>query len=59
MFFIWSIEEDKKEEVIVTNWNPGSPAIQTKTENYIAQAVKEGYYSGIIFERYTKGCNDY
>ncbi|MEX3745002.1 M15 family metallopeptidase [Lysinibacillus xylanilyticus] len=38
------IVEDKKEEIKVanTNWNPGSPAIKTETENYIAQAVKDG-----------------
>ncbi|MGE7952174.1 M15 family metallopeptidase, partial [Lysinibacillus xylanilyticus] len=36
------IVEDKKEEIKVTNtnWNPGSPAMKTETENYIAQAVK-------------------
>ncbi len=34
--------EDKKEEVKVTNWNPGTPAMKTETENFIAQAVKEG-----------------
>ncbi|AVK96677.1 M15 family metallopeptidase [Lysinibacillus sphaericus] len=38
------IVKDKKEEVKVanTNWNPGSPAIRTETENFIAQAVKDG-----------------
>ncbi|WP_107951374.1 M15 family metallopeptidase [Lysinibacillus parviboronicapiens] len=36
------IVEDKKEEIKVTNWNPGSPAMKTETENFIAQAVKEG-----------------
>ncbi len=38
------IVEDKKEEIIVanTNWNPGSPAMKTETENFIAQAVKDG-----------------
>lgn len=38
------IVEDKKEEIKVTNtnWNPGSPAMKTETENYIAQAVKDG-----------------
>ncbi|MFJ7407106.1 MULTISPECIES: M15 family metallopeptidase [unclassified Lysinibacillus] len=38
------IVEDKKEEIKManTNWNPGSPAIRTETENFIAQAVKEG-----------------
>jgi len=38
------IVEDKKEETIVanTNWNPGSPAMKTETENFIAQAVKDG-----------------
>ncbi|MET4562694.1 hypothetical protein ABIA69_003885 [Lysinibacillus parviboronicapiens] len=34
--------EDKKEEVKVTNWNPGTPAMKTETENFIAQAVKDG-----------------
>ncbi|WP_432702990.1 M15 family metallopeptidase [Lysinibacillus sphaericus] len=38
------IVKDKKEEVKVANttWNPGSPAMRTETENFIAQAVKEG-----------------
>jgi peptidoglycan L-alanyl-D-glutamate endopeptidase CwlK len=38
------IMEDKKEEIKVANttWNPGSPAIRTETENFIAQAVKDG-----------------
>jgi len=38
------IVEDKKEEITVANttWNPGSPAMKTETENFIAQAVKEG-----------------
>ncbi len=38
------IVEDKKEEIKVTNtnWNPGSPAMKTETENYIARAVKDG-----------------
>ncbi|MFJ7405774.1 MULTISPECIES: M15 family metallopeptidase [unclassified Lysinibacillus] len=38
------IVEDKKEEITVvnTNWNPGSPAMETETENFIAQAVKDG-----------------
>ncbi|WP_107950465.1 M15 family metallopeptidase [Lysinibacillus parviboronicapiens] len=38
------IVEDKKEEnkVTNTNWNPGSPAMKTETENFIAQAVKDG-----------------
>ncbi|MGE6516625.1 M15 family metallopeptidase [Lysinibacillus sphaericus] len=38
------IVEDKKEEVKLTNstWNPGSPAMKTETENFIAQAVKDG-----------------
>ncbi|WP_167395923.1 hypothetical protein [Lysinibacillus parviboronicapiens] len=26
----------------MTNWNPGTPAMKTETENFIAQAVKEG-----------------
>ena len=36
------IVEDKKEEIKVTNWNPGSPAMKTESENFIAQAVKDG-----------------
>ncbi|MGE6515211.1 M15 family metallopeptidase [Lysinibacillus sphaericus] len=37
------IVEDKKEEIKVTQtWNPGSPALKTETENFIAQAVKDG-----------------
>ncbi|MGE7090308.1 M15 family metallopeptidase [Lysinibacillus sp. NPDC048646] len=38
------IVEDKKEEIKVTNTNcnPGSPAMKTETENFIAQAVKDG-----------------
>lgn len=38
------IVEDKKEEITVaiTNWNPGSPAMKTETENFIGQAVKDG-----------------
>ncbi|OEC01180.1 peptidoglycan L-alanyl-D-glutamate endopeptidase [Lysinibacillus sphaericus] len=38
------IVKDKKEEITVanTNWNPGSPAMRTETENFIAQAVKDG-----------------
>ncbi len=35
-------KEDKKEEIKVTNWNPGSPAMKTETENFMAQAVKDG-----------------
>lgn len=38
------IVKDKKEEINVANttWNPGSPTMRTETENFIAQAVKEG-----------------
>ena len=36
------IVEEKKEEIKVTNWNPGSPAMKTESENFIAQAVKDG-----------------
>ncbi|POZ56264.1 Peptidoglycan L-alanyl-D-glutamate endopeptidase CwlK [Lysinibacillus sphaericus] len=38
------IVKDKKEEIKVANtiWNPGSPAMRTETENFIAQAVKDG-----------------
>ncbi|UED78350.1 M15 family metallopeptidase [Lysinibacillus sp. CD3-6] len=38
------IVKDKREEINVANttWNPGSPAMRTETENFIAQAVKEG-----------------
>ncbi|MGN4125653.1 M15 family metallopeptidase [Lysinibacillus sphaericus] len=32
------IVEDKKEEIKVTNWNTGSPAMKTETENFISQA---------------------
>ncbi|MET4562750.1 peptidoglycan L-alanyl-D-glutamate endopeptidase CwlK [Lysinibacillus parviboronicapiens] len=44
------IVEDKKEEIKVTNWNPGSPAMKTETENFIAQAVKDE----IILESHLK-----
>ncbi len=38
------IVKDKKEEIKVANttWNPDSPTIRTETENFIAQAVKDG-----------------
>ncbi|MDM5229666.1 M15 family metallopeptidase [Lysinibacillus pakistanensis] len=37
------VEDKPKEEIKVTQtWNPGSPAMKTETENYIAQAVKDG-----------------
>jgi len=37
------IVEDKKEKNKMTQtWNPGSPAMKTETENFLAQAVKEG-----------------
>lgn len=38
------IVEDKKErnKLTNTNWSQGSPAMKTETENFIAQAVKEG-----------------
>lgn len=37
------IVEDKKEDNKVTQvWNPASPTMRTETENYIAQATKEG-----------------
>lgn len=37
------IVEDKKEEIeMPKNWNPGSAAMKTEAENFIAQAVKEG-----------------
>ncbi|OXS70244.1 peptidoglycan L-alanyl-D-glutamate endopeptidase [Lysinibacillus sp. KCTC 33748] len=36
------IVEDKKEEIKMTNWNPGSPTLKTEAENYIARAVKDG-----------------
>lgn len=32
----------QKEETKVSNWNPGSPAMKTETENFVAQAVKDG-----------------
>ncbi|MGN4127278.1 M15 family metallopeptidase [Lysinibacillus sphaericus] len=46
------IVEDKKEEIKVTNstWNPGSPAMKTETENFIAKAVKDE----IILESHLK-----
>jgi N-acetylmuramoyl-L-alanine amidase CwlA len=48
--FIERIEEamkpkttiQQKEEPKVLNWNPDSPAMKTETENFIAQAVKDG-----------------
>jgi len=36
------IVEDKKEEINMTKWNPGSPAMKTEVENYIAPAIKDG-----------------
>jgi len=38
------VEDKPKEEIKMTNtnWNPGSPAMKTEAENFIAQAVKEG-----------------
>ena len=37
------IVEDKKEEKVMSNvWNPGSPAIRTETEDFLARAVKDG-----------------
>ncbi len=37
------VEDKPKEEIKMTQtWNPGSPAMKTETENFIAQAVKEG-----------------
>ena len=44
------IVEDKKEEIKVTNWNPGSPAMKTEAENFIAKAVKDE----IILESHLK-----
>ncbi|MGE7113958.1 M15 family metallopeptidase [Lysinibacillus sp. NPDC047702] len=36
------IVEDKKEEIKMTQtWNPGSPAMKTEAENFIAQAVED------------------
>lgn len=36
-------DKSKKEEVkMPQTWNPGSPAMRTETENFIASAVKEG-----------------
>ncbi|TKI70104.1 N-acetylmuramoyl-L-alanine amidase family protein [Lysinibacillus mangiferihumi] len=32
----------QKEETKVSIWNPGSPAMKIETENFIAQAVKDG-----------------
>ncbi|QGG51619.1 M15 family metallopeptidase [Lysinibacillus pakistanensis] len=36
------VEDKTKEEIKMPNWNPGSPAMKTETENFIAQAVKDG-----------------
>ena len=36
------IVEDKKEEIKMTNWDPGSPTMKIEAENYIARAVKDG-----------------
>lgn len=36
------VEDKPKEEIKMPNWNPGSPAMKTETENFIAQAVKDG-----------------
>ncbi|MGN7478930.1 M15 family metallopeptidase [Solibacillus silvestris] len=38
------IVEDKKEDKIMSNiWQPGSPAIRTETEDFLAQAAKDGF----------------
>ena len=46
------VEDNPKEEIKVTNttWNPGSPAMKTETENFIAKAVK----ASIIQESHLK-----
>lgn len=37
------IVKDKKEDVKMSNvWNPGSPAIRTETEDFLARAAKDG-----------------
>lgn len=36
------IVEDKEEPQLNKKWNPGSTAIKTETEDFLAQAVKEG-----------------
>ena len=36
------VEDKPKEEIKMSNWNPGSPAMKTETENFIAKAVKKG-----------------
>ncbi|MFJ7736386.1 M15 family metallopeptidase [Lysinibacillus sp. NPDC097287] len=36
------VEDKPKEEVKMTNWNPGSPAMFTEAEAFLSQAVKEG-----------------
>lgn len=36
------IVKDKEELQLSNNWNPGSTAIKTETEEYLAQAVKDG-----------------
>ena len=46
-----NVEDKSKEEIKMTqSWNPGSPAMKTETENFIAQAVK----AGIIQESHLK-----
>jgi len=42
------VEDKLKEEIKLTNtkWNPCSPAMKAETENFIAQAVKEGIIQG-------------
>lgn len=36
------VKDKPKEEIKMTNWNPGSPTMKTEAENYIAKAVKDG-----------------
>ncbi|MGE7841406.1 hypothetical protein ACQKNX_11480 [Lysinibacillus sp. NPDC093712] len=37
------------------NWNPGSPAMKTETENFIAQAVKDGIIQDSHFKDLQNG----
>lgn len=55
------IAEDKREEINVANttWNPGSPAIRTETENFIAQAVKDGIIKALHLKDLQNGVMTY
>jgi len=52
------VVEDKKEDVKMPqnqNWNPGSTAMKTETENFIAQAVKDGIVKDTHLKDLQKG----